>query len=149
MFRKVITMALAAVVAVGLVTVPADPAEAATARQRAAIVKEVKKHVGKRYQWGAAGPNRFDCSGLALYVTRKATGKKLPRTAHSQMNSEKLKPISRAKAKPGDFVFFTSGGRAYHVGIYAGKGKMWDAGTTRVKYRKIWTYNGVRFRTLK
>jgi cell wall-associated NlpC family hydrolase len=48
--------------------------------------------------------------------------------------------VSRAAAKPGDLVFFVSGGRAYHVGIYAGGGKLYDSprsGKTLQK-RKIW-----------
>jgi len=33
--------------------------------------------------------------------------------------------VSRAQAKAGDLVFF--GAPAYHVGIYAGNGMMWDS----------------------
>jgi cell wall-associated NlpC family hydrolase len=149
MIRSMARAVIAATLLTGVVVIPANPAGAATTAQRSAIVREAKKHVGKPYQYGAAGPNRFDCSGFTLYVTRKATGKKLPHNADRQMRSTALKSIAKGQAKPGDFLFFTSGGRAYHAAIYAGNGKMWDAGTSKVKYRSIWTYSGVKWRTLR
>ena len=44
-------------------------------------------------------------------------------------------------ARRGDLVFFTSGGRVYHVGIYAGKGRVWHAPRPgeRVHLERIWT----------
>jgi cell wall-associated NlpC family hydrolase len=51
--------------------------------------------------------------------------------------------IPRSQARPGDLVFFLSGGSAYHVGIYAGNGMMYDAGRpgTGVSKRGIWSGN--------
>jgi cell wall-associated NlpC family hydrolase len=149
MIRSVARAVIAATLLTGVVVIPADQADAATTAQRSAIVREAKKHVGKPYRYGAAGPDRFDCSGFTLYVTRKATGRKLPHNADRQMRSSLLKSITKGRARPGDLLFFTSGGRAYHAAIYAGGGKMWDAGTSRVRYRSIWTYSGVRWRTLR
>lgn len=90
------------------------------------------------YQWGATGPHRFDCSGLTLYSYKKA-GKKLPRTAAAQYN--KTHHVSASHRKAGDLVFFHSGRNVYHVGIYAGKGKIWHSPKTGevVKLQKIWT----------
>src|SRR5690606_21110916 len=87
---------------------------------------------------GATGPNRFDCSGLTQYAFKKA-GKKLPRTAAQQNN--KTRHISAKNRKAGDLVFFHSGSYVYHVGIYAGKGKLWHAPKTGdvVRLQKIWT----------
>jgi peptidoglycan DL-endopeptidase CwlO len=36
-----------------------------------AIVAEARRHLGKPYRWGAAGPSAFDCSGLVSYVLQK------------------------------------------------------------------------------
>jgi cell wall-associated NlpC family hydrolase len=49
--------------------------------------------------------------------------------------------VSRANAKVGDLVFFLSSGRAYHVGIYAGDGMMYDSGRTGKSFSKraIWS----------
>ncbi|RSN89226.1 glycoside hydrolase [Streptomyces sp. WAC 05379] len=111
-------------------------AEAATPASKALQVAASKK--GSPYRWGATGPNRFDCSGLTLYSFKKA-GKKLPRTAAQQYN--KPRHISAKNRKAGDLVFFHSGSYVYHVGIYAGKGKIWHSPKTGdvVKLQKIWT----------
>ncbi|WP_323097347.1 C40 family peptidase [Intrasporangium sp. YIM S08009] len=94
---------------------------------------------GKPYRWGGAGPRSFDCSGLVYYVYKKRLHVQLPRTA----NAQRLKTIRIAKSsvRPGDLIFFMSHGRAYHVGIYAGHGKIWHSPRPgqRVKLQKIWT----------
>lgn len=114
----------------------ASDAEAATPATKALQVAASKK--GSPYKWGATGPKRFDCSGLTLYSFKKA-GKKLPRTAQAQYN--KTKHISAKSRKAGDLVFFHSGSSVYHVGIYAGKGKIWHSPKSGevVKREKIWT----------
>ncbi|MFE9609519.1 C40 family peptidase [Streptomyces sp. NPDC006012] len=114
----------------------APEAEAAAMGARALKVAASKK--GAPYKWGATGPRRFDCSGLTLYSFKKA-GKALPRTAAQQYN--KTRHISVKNRKAGDLVFFHSGFGVYHVGIYAGKGKIWHAPKTGdvVRLEKIWT----------
>ncbi|MET9122107.1 C40 family peptidase [Streptomyces sp. NPDC004528] len=122
----------------GSLVVPgvAADAEAATPATRALQVAASKK--GAPYSYGATGPRRFDCSGLTLYSYKKA-GKKLPRTAAGQYN--KSHHISASHRKAGDLVFFHSGRSVYHVGIYAGKGKIWHSPKSGevVKLQKIWT----------
>ncbi|MFP1628462.1 C40 family peptidase [Streptomyces sp. 5K101] len=93
---------------------------------------------GSPYRFGAVGPQRFDCSGLTQYSYKKA-GKKLPRTAQQQYNRTRHVPASQRKR--GDLVFFHSSGYVYHVGIYAGRGRMWHSPKTGdvVQLAKIWT----------
>ena len=70
----------------------------------------------------------------------KKAGKKLPRTSRQQYRA--TKHISRGSAKPGDLVFFKSGGGGvYHVGIYAGGNTLWHSSKPGVPVRKakIWT----------
>lgn len=114
----------------------ATDAQAATLSMKALNVAASKK--GSPYGWGATGPHRFDCSGLTLYSFKKA-GKKLPRTAQQQYN--RTRHISASHRKRGDLVFFHSGRSIYHVGIYAGKGKIWHSPRTGsvVRLEKIWT----------
>jgi cell wall-associated NlpC family hydrolase len=130
--------ALTAAAVVGPAVLPGltPQADAATLATTALNIAASKK--GSPYQYGAAGPNRFDCSGLTLYSYKKA-GKKLPRTAASQYNS--THHISGKNRKRGDLVFFHSGRYVYHVGIYAGHGKIWHSPKTgaRVRLEKIWT----------
>jgi len=114
----------------------ASVAEAASPATKALQVAASKK--GSPYKYGAAGPKRFDCSGLTLYSFKKA-GKSLPRTAAAQYN--KTNHVSASNRKQGDLVFFHSGRNVYHVGIYAGKGRIWHSPKTGevVKLQKIWT----------
>ncbi|MFJ8082612.1 cell wall-associated NlpC family hydrolase [Streptomyces sp. SAI-170] len=122
----------------GSLVVPgvAAEAQAATSATKALQVAASKK--GSPYKYGATGPHRFDCSGLTLYSYKKA-GKSLPRTAAQQYN--KTRHISAKSRKAGDLVFFHSGSNVYHVGIYAGKGRIWHAPKTGdvVRLQKIWT----------
>ncbi|MCT3398938.1 phage tail tip lysozyme [Lentilactobacillus hilgardii] len=77
---------------------------------------------GKRYVWGAAGPNTFDCSGLVMYALKHAFGIDYPHFSGAQY--DKTKHISRSNAKPGDLVFW---GPGKHVGVFAGGNKYWSA----------------------
>lgn len=136
--RLGVTSALtAAAVAVPLLTPGlTTEADAATVRSEALQIAASKK--GSPYQWGAIGPRRFDCSGLTFYSFKKA-GKRLPRTAQQQYNRTRhLRASSRAL---GDLVFFHSGRSVYHVGIYAGHGKIWHSPRPgkKVRLEKIWT----------
>jgi peptidoglycan DL-endopeptidase CwlO len=89
------------------------------------ILAEARRHIGKPYRWGAAGPRAFDCSGYTRYVFARAVGVRLPHRANSQQYYGRA--VARSAARPGDLIFFRSGTRAYHVGIYAGGGYMYDA----------------------
>ncbi|MCX4824916.1 C40 family peptidase [Streptomyces sp. NBC_01142] len=115
----------------------ASEAHAATTHASKALLVAASKK-GSPYGYGATGPSRFDCSGLTLYSYKKA-GKKLPRTAQQQYN--KTRRVSAGGRKQGDLVFFHSGGSVYHVGIYAGGGKIWHSPKSGswVKLEKIWT----------
>ncbi|MFF7353438.1 NlpC/P60 family protein [Streptomyces filipinensis] len=96
----------------------ARSAAAPNARAAAAVSYAYAK-LGSPYVWGAAGPNAFDCSGLAQAAYR-AAGITLPRTTYTQINAGRR--VSRSELQPGDLVFFYSG--ISHVGIYVGNGQM-------------------------
>ena len=102
----------------------AQAREAKVEALRTRVVSLAKAQIGDTYVAGAAGPNRFDCSGLTRYVFQKAVGKSLPHQSHAQY--AQVKKIRFADAKPGDLVFFFRNG-AHHVGVYIGNKKMVDA----------------------
>ncbi len=77
------------------------------------------KQIGDNYVWGAAGPIRWDCSGLTMRAFEQA-GVRLPHSSRAQYNYGRS--IARSNLLPGDLVFF--GTPISHVGIYIGKGKM-------------------------
>lgn len=95
---------------------------------------------GIPYRYGGSTPAGFDCSGFTMYVYRKV-GVRLAHSATAQMH--KARTISRSSARRGDLVFFRSGSRAYHVGIYAGKNRVLHSPRpgSRVSTVHIWTRN--------
>ena len=97
---------------------------------------------GIYYIYGGTTLAGFDCSGYTQYVFNRV-GITLPRTAEEQRQF--ATPVS--VPLPGDLVFF--GVPAYHVGIYAGNGMMWDSPQTgsAIGLRSIYasaTYGRVR-----
>jgi cell wall-associated NlpC family hydrolase len=119
----------------------AEPATASSSSTAAApsaaaqtAVDTARAQVGKPYEYGAAGPDSFDCSGLTQYAYRSA-GIELPHSSRSQ--SEMGTPVARADLQPGDLVFFYE--PVSHVGIYVGDGQMVDAGSeeTGVAQRSV------------
>jgi murein DD-endopeptidase len=93
------------------------PADANAGEQVAALART---QVGKPYSWGATGPERFDCSGLAMYVYRQL-GIALPRVSLEQAGTGVH--IERSDLKPGDLVFFSLRRAFDHVGIFLGNNR--------------------------
>jgi cell wall-associated NlpC family hydrolase len=93
-----------------------------------AAVAYAYEQLGKPYQWGASGPDSFDCSGLTFAAYEQA-GVAIPRTSEQQWLA--LPHIPFGSMRPGDLVFFNPGefaaGLPGHVGIYIGEGRMIDA----------------------
>jgi len=89
---------------------------------------------GIYYIYGGTTTAGFDCSGYTQYVFGKL-GISLPRTAEAQRQAV----TSVSNPQTGDLVFF--GSPAYHVGIYAGNGTMWDSPHTgaAIALRNIWS----------
>ncbi|GAC1439257.1 MAG: C40 family peptidase [Mycobacteriales bacterium] len=90
----------------------------------AAAVQEASRHNGAPYAYGAAGPDRFDCSGFTMYVFSRL-GKSLPHNSSAQYSA--TRHIPNGDKQVGDLLFFHSSYGIGHVGIYAGNGRMWDA----------------------
>ena len=85
-------------------------------------LKYALAQVGDVYVWAAAGPTRWDCSGLTMRSFQKA-GVSLPHSSRIQVKYGKNIPAS--SLKPGDLLFF--GKPISHVSIYMGGGKMVQA----------------------
>ncbi len=85
-------------------------------------LKYALKQVGDVYVWAAAGPTKWDCSGLTMRAFQQA-GVSLPHSSRIQVKYGKS--VSFGAVKPGDLLFF--GNPISHVSIYMGGGKMVQA----------------------
>jgi len=108
-------------------TASAGRSPAATARAGAvtsgsgvgyAALQAALSKLGSPYEYGAAGPGSFDCSGLVQWAYKQA-GVSVPRTSQAQAGVGT--PVAQQDLQPGDIVAFYGGG---HVGIYAGNGNV-------------------------
>lgn len=125
-------------VLVASILVDTAPADAMTHRERVRVIQVAAAKAGAPYRYGAEGPRRFDCSGLTMWVFHRI-GKVLPRTSRDQ--STATHRVARARRRWGDLVFFSPRGRVHHVGIYAGRNRIWHAPSPgrRVQREPLWT----------
>jgi cell wall-associated NlpC family hydrolase len=97
-----------------------------------AVEKEARKHLGKRYVFGAEGPGTFDCSGYVYYVMNHSGIKEMSRVTAQDIYDSCVK-IPASEARRGDLVFFKNTYRTdrtvTHLGIYLGGGRMIHAGS--------------------
>lgn len=139
----VLPLVLAAVLVASMFAVTPS-ADAATREKRILnALQVVRNQKGDPYQWGASGPNRFDCSGLVYYSFRKAGLTNVPRTSSQQARFADR--IKRSKMRRGDLMFFYDRGGVYHVGVFDGwaDGRRWMIGAPyggkKVRREVPWT----------
>jgi cell wall-associated NlpC family hydrolase len=85
-------------------------------------LKFALQQIGDIYVWAAAGPTKWDCSGLTMRAYQSA-GVALPHSSRIQIRYGKS--VSYSSLRPGDLLFF--GKPISHVSIYMGGGKMVQA----------------------
>ena len=110
-----------------------------------AVIDRALSQRGVPYAWGggnANGPTQgihdggvadahgdynkigFDCSGLMIYAFA-AAGIQLPHYSGYQHEAGRKVPLSQKR--PGDMLFWASGGRIHHVALYLGNEQMVEA----------------------
>ena len=84
--------------------------------------------LGKPYQWGAAGPGTYDCSGLTMEAWARAGVSLLHYTGYQWEEGPHV-PLDQLQR--GDLLFYATNNSdpatIHHVGIYIGNGMMVDA----------------------
>ena len=87
--------------------------------------------LGKPYQWGATGPDSYDCSGL-VQAAWAAAGVAIPRDTYEQWAA--LPHMATSAIQPGDLLYYDGVG---HVAMYVGDGYIIDAPQTGLDVEKI------------
>jgi cell wall-associated NlpC family hydrolase len=84
--------------------------------------------LGKPYEWGAAGPDTYDCSGLTMEAWAQAGVALLHYTGYQW---EEGPHVPLDELQRGDLLFYATDNSdpatIHHVGIYIGNGMMVDA----------------------
>ena len=97
------------------------------------MVKKLYEHYnqwrGVRYQEGGMSKQGVDCSGFVHLAYRNKLNRKIPRS--TELLSKSGKEIQSSSMRPGDLVFFKTGWKKRHVGIYISEGKFMHASSSR------------------
>nr|WP_010131179.1 NlpC/P60 family protein [Microbulbifer agarilyticus] len=96
---------------------------------KASLYDQHREWKGIPYRLGGMSKRGIDCSALVYLIYRDHMGVELPRTTQYQATAGA--PIKRTQLRPGDLVFFRTGRRGRHVGIYLEDGKFLHASVSR------------------
>ena len=83
---------------------------------------------GTPHRMGGVSHNGVDCSGLVQQTFLSRFGLELPRTTRYQAAVGRA--IDRSELRPGDLVFFKTGYKTRHVGIYKGESQFLHASSS-------------------
>jgi cell wall-associated NlpC family hydrolase len=128
--RSVSASQKAVVRAVAAGPAPVGGYSAGTTDKGEAAVNFALAQLGKMYLYGAAGPDRWDCSGLTM-VAWGNQGVYLPRSSKSQYSY--VAKVTYPELRAGDLIFWGSGGNpgsVYHVAMYVGNNIVVEATKT-------------------
>jgi cell wall-associated NlpC family hydrolase len=84
---------------------------------------------GTPYKYGGLTKSGIDCSGFIYLAFRNVYGQELPRS--TELQAKTGTPVSQKNLTIGDLVFFRTGFKQRHAGIYIGQGKFIHASSSR------------------
>lgn len=84
---------------------------------------------GVRYREGGLSKNGVDCSGYVHLTYKQRLNRTIPRS--TELLAKSGSEVSSLKMRPGDLVFFKTGWKTNHVGIYLKNGKFMHASSSR------------------
>ncbi len=96
------------------------PSPTEEVQRQAEIEQFFQKWQGTEYGYGGTTQNAVDCSALMVHAYRDLYAIRLPRTTEQQADLGNR--IRQKNLKAGDLIFFKTGFRTRHVGIYVGNG---------------------------
>jgi len=84
---------------------------------------------GVRYREGGLSKNGVDCSGYVYLTFKQRLNRTIPRS--TELLARSGTKVSPRQIQPGDLVFFNTGWKKNHVGIYLRNGKFMHASSSR------------------
>lgn len=105
----------------------ANLADSKTVRTK--LLQQYQDWQGTRHRLGGLTKQGIDCSGLVYAIYREALGIALPRTTEQQAAVGAA--TRRNDLRAGDLVFFKTGFKARHVGIYVERGEFLHVSTKK------------------
>ncbi|MCA0894831.1 NlpC/P60 family protein [Microbulbifer agarilyticus] len=105
------------------------PSPSPTELIKESLYEQHQEWKGIPYRLGGMSKRGIDCSALVYLIYRDHMGIELPRTTQYQALAGES--IKRAQLRPGDLVFFKTGRRGRHVGIYLEDGKFLHASVSK------------------
>ena len=96
---------------------------------RVQLLQHYSEWAGTPYRLGGGSLDGVDCSGFIQQVYFRFDDRQLPRTTAQQARLGQR--ISRTELQPADLVFFKTGFKQRHAGIYLGNGEFMHASSSR------------------
>lgn len=94
----------------------------------AVLYDQYREWRGTPYRYGGTRRDGIDCSAFVARTLRERFDTSVPRTTVEQSRSGR--PVPRGAWQPGDLVFFQTGYRKHHVGIYVDNGRFLHASSS-------------------
>jgi len=94
-----------------------------------ALLDQYNDWAGTPYRLGGNNRSGIDCSAFTQITFKERFGVEIQRTTLAQLNSGAS--VSKQQLRAGDLVFFQTGYKQRHVGIYLQEGKFLHASTSR------------------
>ena len=131
--RKPVLVALLHIALVGCAGNGGPPLPAKSSAADPQIVTLLYDHYnnwrGVRYREGGLSKNGVDCSGYVHLAYKQKLKRSIPRSTEQLAKSGSK--VSPRLMQPGDLVFFKTGWKTNHVGIYLKNGKFMHASSSR------------------
>ena len=109
------------------------PSQHASLNESGTVVHTLYQHYedwkGVRYQEGGLSRNGIDCSGFVHLTFRSQFDLEVPRTTEALLDVGSR--VTRNHLEPLDLVFFKTGLKKRHVGIYVNEGLFLHASTSQ------------------
>lgn len=94
---------------------------------KARLMAQYNEWKGTPYKYNSISNKGIDCSGFMLVTFKSQFGIEMPRSTDMQVKLGE--PVPKSELQIGDLVFFKTGSRERHVGVYIGDSQFMHAST--------------------